>query len=216
MHHDFWHQRWRDGRIGFHEGRPNAHLLAYGPLLAPRGARVLVPLCGKSVDLAWLAAEGAEVVGVELVPSAVEAFFEERGLSPERISIGPLERFRVPGLTVLAGDFFALEAATAGGPFDACWDRAALVALPSGLRERYVAHTRSLLRRGAITLLVTFEHDAGAEEPPFSVPEPLVRRLFADDAVTELAAHDVTASSPGLTSRGATSVRDRVYRIERC
>jgi hypothetical protein len=43
-----------------------------------------------------------------------------------------------------------------------------------------------------------------------------VRRLFADDAVTELAAHDVTASSPGLTSRGATSVRDRVYRIERC
>lgn len=215
MHHEFWHQRWHEGKIGFHEGKPNEHLLAHAAHLRLEDARVLVPLCGKTVDLAWLAAQGAEVVGVELVTSAVEAFFREQGLTPERTRVGALERFRVPDLTVFAGDFFALDAETAGGPFDACWDRAALVALPEGLRERYVAHARSLLRPGATTLLVTFEHDLGSSEPPFSIPDALVRTLFAEDAITELATHDVSSITPNLLARGGTFVRDHVYRIER-
>ena len=216
MDHEFWHQRWQEGKIGFHEGKPNEHLLVHASHLALEDKRVLVPLCGKTVDLAWLAAQGAaEVVGVELVTSAVEAFFREQGLVPERTAVGTLERFHVPDLTVFAGDFFALDVETAGGAFDACWDRAALVALPQGLRERYAAHTRSLLRSGARTLLVTFEHDLGAGEPPFSIPDALVRTLFAEDAITELATHDVSSITPNLTARGATFVRDRVYSIVR-
>ncbi|MBX7192799.1 MAG: hypothetical protein K1X94_12110 [Sandaracinaceae bacterium] len=214
MHHEFWHQRWEEGKIGFHEGKPNEHLLAHGPKLSLEDARVLVPLCGKSVDLAWLAAQGAEVVGVELVTSAVEQFFAEQGLVPERTKVGALERFHVPDLTIFAGDFFVLDAATAGGSFDVCWDRAALVALPTGMRERYVAHQRSLVRSGGTTLLVTFEHDGPTTEPPFSVPSALVRSLYADDAVEALAVED-SPLSPGLASRGATFVRDHVYRIVR-
>jgi thiopurine S-methyltransferase len=103
MHHEFWHQRWQEGKIGFHEGKPNEHLLTHAAHLALEDKRVLVPLCGKTVDLAWLAAQGAEVVGVELVASAVEAFFREQGLTPERTQVGVLERFRVPDLTVFAG-----------------------------------------------------------------------------------------------------------------
>jgi hypothetical protein len=69
------------GQIGFHEGAPNAFLQEH---VAKLGAsrQVLVPLCGKSEDLAFLAARGHAVVGVELVEDAVRAFFSEHGLTP--------------------------------------------------------------------------------------------------------------------------------------
>src|SRR5437660_6997543 len=60
-----WIARWHDGRIGFHEGRPNAFLERHiAELAACR--RVFVPLCGRAEDVAFLAAHGHEVVGVEL------------------------------------------------------------------------------------------------------------------------------------------------------
>src|SRR3546814_12861307 len=46
------------------------------------GSRVFVPLCGKSLDMAWLAARGHRVLGVELSPLAVGQFFDENGLAP--------------------------------------------------------------------------------------------------------------------------------------
>ena len=41
-----------------------------------------MPLCGKSLDMVWLAAQGHEVLGVELAPLAVEQFFAENELRP--------------------------------------------------------------------------------------------------------------------------------------
>lgn len=211
MHHDFWATRWREGRIGFHRAAPTPQLVAHAARLSLEGARVLVPLCGKSVDLAWLAARAREVVGVELVPSAVEAFFAEQGLTPRRRAAGTLEAFEVPGLTVLAGDYFALDPATTA-PFDVCFDRAAMVALPPAMRARYVAHTRALLAPGARTLLITLEHDGPTDEPPFSIPEAEVRAAFAASEVTVL--HDAEVSD-ALPQRGAAHASEHVYLIER-
>jgi hypothetical protein len=55
----FWHKRWADNQIGFHQAQVNPYLQTYWPQLqlAP-ASRVLVPLCGKSLDLAWLAGQG--------------------------------------------------------------------------------------------------------------------------------------------------------------
>ena len=72
----FWNSRWAKGKIGFHEGAPNSYLVKHHDKLATC-PRLLVPLCGKAVDLAYLAALGHEVVGVELVEDAVKAFFAE-------------------------------------------------------------------------------------------------------------------------------------------
>eukprot|EP00434_Breviolum_minutum_P016424 symbB.v1.2.014477.t1/scaffold1055.1/size140776/19 len=44
------------------------------------GPRVLVPLCGKTVDMVYLSRQGYRVVGVEGVRKAVEEFAEEFGL----------------------------------------------------------------------------------------------------------------------------------------
>ncbi len=41
---------------------------------------ILVPLCGKSLDLHWLYQHGHSVVGVELSGLAAKQFFEENGI----------------------------------------------------------------------------------------------------------------------------------------
>ena len=80
MHAEFWQARWARSEIGFHLSEVNPYLQRYWPALGlPEGARVLVPLCGKSLDLAWLVGQGYQVVGVELAPRAVEDFFTEHG-----------------------------------------------------------------------------------------------------------------------------------------
>jgi thiopurine S-methyltransferase len=214
MEREFWLSRWQEGRIGFHEGKPNEHLVAHGEALGLAGARVLVPLCGKSVDLAWLAARCEEVVGVELATAAVEAFFAEQGLVPERTQAGRMTLYEADNVTIWAGDFFELDPAMVG-PIDVCFDRAALVAIRPSDRERYVAQTRSLLAPDARTLLVTFEHDAPVTEPPFSVPEEDVRALFAGDRIEVLDVREAMDPRGPLASRGATFGREKVYRVGR-
>ncbi|RYE88907.1 MAG: thiopurine S-methyltransferase, partial [Myxococcales bacterium] len=84
MEHEFWQSRWREGRIGFHEAEGSPRLregLAW--LTGERPGAVLVPLCGKSVDMRVLAGTGQRVVGVELAEPAAQAFFDEWGVTPE-------------------------------------------------------------------------------------------------------------------------------------
>lgn len=211
MDPDYWRARWTQGRTGWHQGQPNEHLVAHFEALgSPR--RVLVPLAGKSVDLAYLAGRGASVVGVELVEEAARAFFEEQGFAAQRTVDGPLARWEGGAIEIVVGDFFDLTRAEIGS-FDAFYDRAALVALPHELRRRYVAHVLSLLEPGARGLVVTFEHDAPPHEPPFSVDADEIRDLFERARVTSLTSVDVTASS-SLTPRGANFVRERAWLIE--
>src|SRR3546814_2711790 len=85
MDPDFWQQRWRDNRIGFHRDGVLPLLEKHWPSLGlATGSRVFVPLCGKSLDMAWLAARGHRVLGVELSPLAVGQFFDENGLAPTK------------------------------------------------------------------------------------------------------------------------------------
>ena len=83
MQPDFWHQRWADNQIGFHQSAPTPLLLKHWPALGiTPGAQVFVPLAGKSLDMAWLASQGHRVLGVELSQLAVEQFFAEHDLQP--------------------------------------------------------------------------------------------------------------------------------------
>src|SRR5262245_40223150 len=128
MDADFWFQRWREGRIGFHEGAPNRFLVKYGDRLT--GARrILVPLCGKTEDLAYLASRGHDVVGIELVEDAVRQFFAEHHLTPSITQRGPFTNYTAGAITIVVGDFFATSPDLVGS-IDAIYDRAALVALP--------------------------------------------------------------------------------------
>ena len=197
--HDDWLARWRDGRIAFHEGLPNDLLVHHAARLAGC-RRVLVPLCGKAEDLAFLAARGHDVIGIELAEQAVQAFFAEHELAPSIAPRGPFAAYEVgPGIvrpaapadpagptgaiTLLAGDFFALTPALLG-PVDALYDRAALIALPAELRPRYVAQLRALVPAGAPALVITLEYDqAAVAGPPYAVLDAELRTLYAGAAV---------------------------------
>jgi thiopurine S-methyltransferase len=182
MNHDFWRGRWADGQIGFHQGRPNLFLERHHAVLGEK-KRVFVPLCGKTVDLVFLAAQGHEVVGVELVEDAVKAFFAEQQLTPTVTSQGPLTGYQAGAITIFAGDYFHATRAVLGA-VNAVYDRAALIALPPDLRTRYVSHLRKVVPEGNPGLVVTLEYpQAEAEGPPFSVPEAELRTHYAGATV---------------------------------
>ena len=177
MDRSFWITRWTEGRIGFHEGSPNTLLAQHAARLP--GPRVLVPLCGKSEDLAYLASLGHEVVGIELVEDAVRAFFAEHAITPTITRRGELAIYAAEAITLIAGDLFAVTPADVG-PISAIYDRAALIALPPDLRRRYVEHLRALTSPGTPALLITLEYPQDQlAGPPFAVMEAEVRARYA-------------------------------------
>ena len=160
--------------------------------LTEGGRRVLVPLCGKSRDLMWLEARGLDVVGVELSPLACEAVFAEAGRTPTVTERGALRVYRDGRLTVICGDLFDVGPEDVGA-IGAVWDRAALVALPPPMRDRYVPHLRGLCVSGARVLLIALVYDGNKQGPPHSIPESEVRRHYAGADVQLAVRRDLSA-----------------------
>ena len=216
MHPEFWHQRWQENRIGFHQAAVTplleAHWAAAG---VPDGARVFVPLCGKSLDMPWLAARGHRVLGVELSPLAIEAFFDALALVPQ-VRDTRYGRHHVAGpFELIQGDAFALDAQALSG-CAGVFDRAALIALPPDLRGLYLRALYGALPGHCRGLLLTlespqYEHDG----PPFSVGEAEVRAgLEAQWTVSLLARRDIRAESAG-TADAASALHAAAYRLHR-
>ncbi len=217
MDANFWHQRWREGRIGFHHDAPMPLLLEHWPRLAlAPGRRVLVPLCGKSLDLLWLAAQGHRVLGVELSPLAIAQFLEENALQAEIHDSALGRHYRSGQIELIEGDAFALDEATLAG-CDAVYDRAAIIALPPDLRRRYAATVYARLPRGCAGLMITLEYpQAEKDGPPFSVQEPEVRALLEPDWQVEVAERrDILATQPSFQEQGVSALDTVVYALRR-
>ena len=212
-----WLLRWHEGRIGWHEAAGNAALTKFWPAV-PKGSRVLVPLCGKSPDLLWLAKQGYEVTGIELSEIAIRAFFEESDLGFETGSAGNLSWFHCknPAITLYCGDYFEFAAQSGSAtPFDALYDRASLIALPLGDRPAYIRHTQSLLKPAAQQLLITLEYDQSvAAGPPFSVPADEVRRYW--NCLHRVLEHNaIDSTPPKFRDAGLAVVMEAVWVSER-
>jgi thiopurine S-methyltransferase len=210
----FWQERWQAGQIGFHAPEVNPHLVRHAARLCGSAGptRVLLPLCGKSVDLTWLASQGHEVVGVEFVEQAAAAHFHEQGVTPETTHIGPWRALRHRGVTIVLANFFELNVDDGPlGTFPAVFDRAALIAVEPARRDDYMARIHALSAADARLLMVALDHDMPTG-PPFSVPRDalaiLARGRFALDAVDDT---DVLAAEPRFRDRGATRMRDQVW-----
>jgi thiopurine S-methyltransferase len=200
-----WHERWDEGRIGFHREEVNPWLAARMDALGEPG-RVLVPLCGKTVDLTHLAEAGFAPVGVELVEKAAVQYFEDRGLEAERDG----DVFRGGGVEIVVGDILEWEPEA---KFDAIWDRAAMVALPPDVRPRYAERMLEWLRPGGSLLLLSFTYDQEkAEGPPWSVSDDEVRGHYAAHGALEELAREVGEGPPKFDGLELAEV---LWRLER-
>jgi thiopurine S-methyltransferase len=217
MDAEFWKNRWTKNELGWHEGRANTMLAKHWPALGlSKGSLVFVPLCGKSADMTWLAAQGHRVLGVELSEIAVAAFFAENGLEPRRESRDGFDVSSAGGIEIWCGDLFKLEPRHLAGIAGA-YDRASLYAMPPAMQPRYAAHLTQVLARGASILLVTF--DTGEVErkgPPFSTSPEQVRALFDKDfEIADIERSQTDKLGAALRARGVTQVTESVLLLRR-
>lgn len=217
MHPKFWHQRWREGRIGFHQNDVTPFLCQHWPAVGvAAGARVFVPLAGKSHDLSWLASQGFRVFGVELSQLAVEQFFQDNELTPEIRSSRYGTHYSAGGIELVCGDVFALDRKILAD-CTAVYDRAAIIALPPDLRRRYAHELYARLPTGCRGLMVALEYPQTQKEgPPFSVEQTEVEALFGRNWNIEvLERRDILAGQTGFLAEGITSLHNVAYRFRR-
>jgi len=198
MDHQYWHDSWDSNKIGFHEGQPNALLTRhFDALKLDAGARVLVPLCGKTKDIPWLISKGCHVIGAELSEMAVQALFDENDLTPDIRDLGDLKRYSADRIDIFAGDIFDLNAETLGH-IDAVFDRAAFVALPGPMRKDYSNHLIKTTN-AARQLLITFDYDqSDLTPPPHAIDRAEIEAHYAQTyAITELETRDVEGGLKG-------------------
>ena len=213
----FWMQRWQEGRTGFHQQRVTPLLEQYWDAAdVASGARVFVPLAGKTLDMAWLASRRHGVLGVELSPIAVAQFFSEQSLAPTVVERADGVHYEAAGIELVCGDIFALEPQA----LERCaglYDRAALIALPAPMRERYVRDVHARLPAGCRGLLVTLDYPPSEKQgPPFTVDADEVHRLDGRDWHVELLGrHDILDDQPGFVAEGVTALHTAAWRLQR-
>jgi len=188
-----WEQRWEEGRIGFHQ--PNVHKLLekhVDKVVAGRaGVRFFFPLCGKAVDMKWLADLGHAVVGVEISERAIRQFYEENNMTYTEEPVAAVPGAKVyksseKNISLYNCDLYDFSRSVEG-QFGAVWDRGSLVAINPRDRERYAALITSLMADDCRYLLDTLLYNPELYTgPPFFVPDEQIRRLFGESCDIEL------------------------------
>jgi len=215
MDPEFWLGRWQEGRTNFHQDQVMPLLRKHwANLQISIGSQVLVPLCGKSLDLAWLAAQGYRVLGVELSPLAVQQFFDEHDLTPLRHESSQGQHYVAGDIEIICGDIFDLTAQT----LSSCrgvYDRAALIALPESMRRGYVDHVYNHLPEDCKGLLITLDYpQEQMSGPPFSVPDSEIQALFNHRTrAREVERLDILQDEEKFKANGVTRLDTVVYQL---
>ncbi len=216
MQAGFWLQRWREGRTHFHQEKVAPLLQKYWPALAlAAGSQVLVPLAGKSLDMLWLAEQGHRVLGVELSQLAVEQFFSENQLQATTRNSTYGVHYTAGNIEIICGDIFDLDAALLSNCVGV-YDRAALIALPTPMRTRYVQHVYGQLAQAYRGLLITLDYpQEQTDGPPFAVADDEVQALYgAHSQALIVERRDILDKEPRFSERGVTRLDSVVYRLQ--
>ncbi len=192
---------------------------------------MFVPLCGKSLDMAFFASQPSviDVVGVDGIQQALDEFSKEQPqlkLQPSTSIDDRFDRLVGENISLLKGDFFELDDQATCGQFDAVWDRGSMVAITPDLREKYADVLGRLISPGGKILLAALERREGEEEakkggPPFSLSEDDVRNIYSSkdwvESITLLEETDLIAKDPAEAERrpGLTSFFELVILIQK-
>ncbi|WP_194089187.1 thiopurine S-methyltransferase [Vibrio hibernica] len=210
---EFWHNKWAENKIGFHLVDVNPLLPQFWPQVQPtQDQSVLVPLCGKSEDLIWLATKHQSVTGVELSNIAVRSFFAEHLYTPMVTSLSSQhELYQFDELSIYTGDFFTAPLES----YDLIYDRAAMIALPQSLRAQYVERLKSLMKPNGKILLIGLDYEQSEMQgPPFNVSESEICQLYSEMKVTRLHRNEADATHPKIQN-GLSRFAEEVWLIEK-
>ncbi|MFT4725713.1 MAG: thiopurine S-methyltransferase [Granulosicoccus sp.] len=221
MEASHWLKAWSENRIGFHQKNVNKRMVGHWPSLElSQGAKVFVPLCGKSTDMLWIADQGHPVLGVDLSAKAAEAFFVDNELE---YAVGERDGFEIyssknsaAAIEIWAGDFFNLTPDHLG-QCGAYYDRAAMIAMDERLRATYSSHMAAVMRPDSRALLLVISYDQGKMKgPPFSVSDENVRKLLSEAFdICELEHYSGAHRLGNLADRGLETLDERVYLMKR-
>lgn len=212
-----WLDRWQKNHIGFHQGSVNTHLQNHiNDFDLNPGDRIFMPLCGKAHDIAWLAKQGFEVIGIEIAGIAIEAFFAEFKMQYQQFQSDRFILRKSGNIMLLEGDYFDLQSDDLAD-CKLVYDRAALIAMDETSRARYSAHLQSITPAACDMLLVTLEYDQDKMSgPPFAVSEAEVFEHYQDQyQIESFEKIQIVDEGPRWRRKGLTSLLESVYRLKR-
>lgn len=214
MDFEFWNNCWVKPTQPFHLTKPHHFLTEYFDQYFADKERVLLPLCGKTQDLNFLAQNGINVIGVEFNPRAVQSFFADSKLTPEVTSFDNKTRYQTSSIEVWMADFFYINQDDIG-QFQAIFDRAALVALPPKMRPDYAKHLISFLAPQGRLLLVTMDYDVEQMlGPPFYIDKAEIEELFPNTEIKQLARTSIIQSHPRWRELELSRLDEVLYEIQ--
>ncbi|XP_040288663.1 thiopurine S-methyltransferase isoform X1 [Bufo bufo] len=188
-----WNQKWENREIGFHE--KSVHPLLEEFLNEMQAGRtklnIFFPLCGKAVDMKWLADMGHTIVGVDVCEIGIKEFFAEQNIPHNEEAVAGIPGAKVfksasGNISLYCCSIYDISDAVIG-KFDGVWDRGAMVAVNPKDRERYTSVVLSLMAKDCNYLLVTLEYDPKLHKgPPFYVPESEVANLLGSSCAFKI------------------------------
>lgn len=202
MDTNFWQQKWEANEIAFHRSETHPLLEKYfNELSLTEQSRIFLPLCGKTLDIAWLLSKGYRVAGAELSKIAIDQLFIDLQIEPKITRVGEVDHYSAKDIDIFVGNIFDLSGEMLGH-VDAIYDRAALVALPEEMRHKYSAHLMEITKR-APQLLICFDYDQSLMDgPPFSVSNEEVAEHYKDKyQLTLLASLDMPDGLKGVSAK---------------
>ena len=185
--------------------------------------RIFVPLCGKSLDMVWLADKGHSVVGVEISQTGITDFFEENSLEytveETCVAMAPhgvhVYRAKTKDITIFHCSIFQFCTEVAGGKFDGVWGRGTLTAMSFSGEEdmrKYVDVVSSLLSENGRWMVETFDYEDSKREEVDGhtfVSDKMFHSLFDDKFIvrslerSKYSKGEVMHNLPGMMTFGA-------------
>lgn len=216
---NFWLNKWVNNEIGFHLSSVNPLLKKYAPTFFESNAPVLVPLCGKTHDMVYLAELGHSVTGIELSEVATQQFFNNIYNSCSDLTNdltandqGNYKSYKKQNIEILVGDIFDLSQSLMQ-EIIYIYDRAALIALPPVIRQKYVQHLHRIIPYAKLLLITLDYPQQQFSGPPFSVTENDVRSLFSFATITQMEREDIIDKQDKFKAAGLEHFYQSVYQI---
>ncbi|KAI0230489.1 Thiopurine S-methyltransferase [Lamellibrachia satsuma] len=189
--------------------------------------KVLIPMCGKAVELSWFAELGHSVVGIEASIVPIEEFFSDNNFQYsvegcEQIS-GQLYKAEGVDIKIYCCDIFNFTK-NLESEFDVIWDRGAFGAVDPSDRRQYATLMSSLMTSACCYLsVVNYYGDKAREEaglPPTGPPHVIhldqVQDYFAPSCSVELLEKRPKEEQKIGGKPVSQEVAEFIYKISKC